>query len=812
MSPERWRQIEGLYHAVLDKTPQTRALLLSQADPGLRREVESLLDQQSANDPLEHPAWESLGGAAELNPAASIGVDGIGRGYGSSSLTGRTISHYRVAAKIGEGGMGAVYRAQDLSLGREVALKFVSADMAGEPRARKRLLKEAQAASRLNHPNIATIYEVNESGNAFISMELVTGQTLKQILLRGGLAPAQFLGIARQIAEGLQEAHRKGVYHRDIKPSNIMLDSRSQVKILDFGVAAMAWHERAAGESAENFTTRTLDQNSAVGTVPYMSPEQLRGEPAGARSDIFSFGVLLYECLSGHRPFRGETSIDVLHAILHEPHKPLRVLLPDISPDWERLVNRCLVKSVGERCASMDEVLEALRGVAAPASGLEKSLAVLYFANLSGDKEDEYFRDGMTEDIITELAKIKELQIFPRSAVLPFRDNPLTVAQISQRLAVGYVLDGSIRRAGSRLRITTQLAETRTGHSVWAERYDRHLEDVFAIQDEIAQNIARALRIVLTEKEKREIQKAPTTEVQAYDYYLRGRQFFYQSNRKGLEFARQMFSRAIMIDAGYARAHAGVADSCSFMYMWFEASEGNLRAAMAASRRAVELDPESAEAHASRGLAESLSKNYEFAEKEFEVSFRLNPRLFEAYYFSGRAWFAQGQYDKAADRFAKASLANPDDYQAHAMRAGCFRALGLQEEARQARQDSLRTAERHLQLHPDDVRAIYLGANALYELGERTLAREWASRALSMDPEEPSVLYNVACAYALLGEIDTALDCLEKAVGQGSGYREWIENDPDFASLRGNPRFQTLVERLTANPQIPHRSAFNTSP
>ena len=715
-------------------------------------------------------------------------------------MIGQTISHYRIHAKLGEGGMGAVYRALDLSLGREVALKFLPADMVADPEARKRLIKEAQAASRLNHPNIATVYEVNEGENSpFISMELVTGQTLKQIIPPGGLAPAEFLGIARQIAEGLREAHRKGVYHRDIKPGNIMLDSRAQVKILDFGLAAMARQERALGETEETFTSLTAGQNTAGGTVPYMSPEQVRREPADARSDIFSFGVLLYECLSGRQPFRGETSIDVLQAILRQPHTPLRVLLTELSPEWEHLVNRCLVKSAGQRCASMDEVLEALRGVAAPVPRSEKSLAVLYFANVSGDKEDEYFRDGMTEDIITELAKIRELQVFPRSAVLPFRDNPHTVARISEQLTAAYVLDGSVRRAGSRLRITTQLAEARTGHSVWAERYDRQLEDVFAIQDEIAQSIARALRVVLSEKEKREIEKVPTSEVQAYDYYLRGRQFFYQSRRKALEFARQMFARAIVIDPGYARAHAGVADSCSILYMWFGASEDNLSEAVAASRRAVELDPESAEAHASRGLAESLIKNYEGAGKEFEISVRLNPRLFEAYYFYGRAAFAQGQYEKAASLFVKASEADPDDYQAHALRAGCLRALGRDEEAHEARRDSLQAAEHHLQLHPDDVRAVYLGANALCDLGERTRALEWASHALSMDPEEGSVLYNVSCAYAVLGETDKSLNCLEKAFARGFGLKEWIEKDPDFASLRSNPRFHALIERFSAD-------------
>src|SRR6202041_3521983 len=344
--------------------------------------------------------------------------------------------------------MGAVYRAKDLSLGREVALKFLPADMVADPQARKRLLKEAQAASRLNHPNIATIYEVNESENArFISMELVTGQTLKQILMHGGLAPAQFLVTARQIAEGLQEAHRFGVYHRDIKPGNIMLDSRSRVKILDFGLATLAWHERTSSEMEETLVTGSSIQNSIGGTVPYMSPEQLRGEPADARSDIFSFGVLLYECLTGRLPFQGETSIDILYAILRAPYTPLRTLVPDVDPEWEKLIDRCLAKSPAQRCASMEEVLntmsrmDALGRIPSPQQP-EKSIAVLYFANLSGNQDDESFREGMTEDIIRELTKIKELQPLPRSAVLAFRDKPLPVAQIGQHLVLAYVLHG----------------------------------------------------------------------------------------------------------------------------------------------------------------------------------------------------------------------------------------------------------------------------------------------------------------------------------------------------------------------------------
>jgi serine/threonine protein kinase/Flp pilus assembly protein TadD len=697
--------------------------------------------------------------------------------------------------------MGTVYRAQDLMLGRETALKFISAAMAADPHARKRLLKEARAASRLNHPTIATIYEVNDSEDLpFISMELVTGATLKQILHRSALDPTQLLEIARQIAEGLQEAHQAGVLHRDVKPANVMLDGKSRVKILDFGLAILAQREHPAGETETILTTRASAPNSIGGTVPYMSPEQLRGEAAGARSDIFSFGVLLYECLTGRLPFRGETSIDILHAILRTPHTPLRSFLPDISPQWETLIDRCLAKSIEQRCASMQEVLDALGRIAAPILRPERSLAVLYFANLSGDKEDEYFRDGMTEDIITEISKIKELQLFPRSAVLPFRDKPLPAAQIGQQLAAAYILDGSVRRAGNRLRITAQLAETRTGHSVWAERYDRQLADVFEIQDEIARNIARALRVVLTEEEKRDIEKVPTSEVQAYDYYLRGRQVFFQFRRNGLEFARQMFARAIVIDPSYASAFAGVADCCSFLYMYFDASEDNLREAAAASRRAVELDPESAEAHASRGLAESLNKNYEAAEREFEIALRLNPDLFDASYFYGRSCFAQGQMEKAAGLFQNASRLNPDDYQARVQFLGCLRSLGRSEQAREASVDALRVLERHVELYPEDARALYLGAGALIEIGDATRSLEWAARALAIDPEESAILYNVACTYSLLGKTEPALDCLEKAIRNGFGHKAWVENDPDFALLRDLPRFQALLQRLSGNP------------
>ena len=426
-----------------------------------------------------------------------------------------------------------------------------------------------------------------------------------------------------------------------------------------------------------------------------------------------------------------------------------------------------------------------------------KSVAVMYFENLS-EEGDCYLRDGMTEDVITELEKIRELRLFPRSAVLAFRDRPAPVTQIGEKLRADFVLEGSVRRDGTCLRITARLSETVTGHAVWAERYDRRLEDVFDIQDEIARSIALALRVVLTETEKNAIAKVPTSDIQAYDYYLRGRQFFYQLRRQGLDYARQMFARAIVIDPGYARAYAGVADCCSFLYMWFESTENNAREALSASRKAVELDPESPVAHASLGLAEFVSRNYENARAEFETALGLSTELFEAYYFYGRLCFTLGEFEKAADLFCRANLVNPSDFQTLGLRGLCFRALGRKEDAREAFQEALEKAEHHLRWNPDDVRAVYKKASALHGLGQDALALEWTDRALAMDPEDPAVLYNVACNYVILNQTDKGLDYLEKSFSKGFGNREWIEQDPDFAPVRNHPRFKAMMEERSA--------------
>ncbi len=716
--------------------------------------------------------------------------------FDTADTLNRTLAdRYEVEREVGRGGMATVYLARDVRHARPVALKVLHPDLAVSI-GPERFLREIQIAARLQHPHIVPLYDSGQVGDLlFYVMPFVAGESLRQRLEREPRLPLEeAVGIARAVASALDYAHRQQIVHRDIKPENVMLHEGEAV-VTDFGIA------KALSAASASSLTQT---GTAIGTPTYMSPEQAGGAAElDGRTDIYSLGVMLYEMLAGAAPFTGPTLQAIFSKLFTEAPRPVRELRDEV-PDWlEAAIDRCLAKSPDERFATATQFAQALAGVGLTTppgmpsgSGAVRSIAVLPFVNMSADAENEYFSDGIAEEIINALSKIHALRVAARTSAFAFKGKSEDIGSIGRKLKVATVLEGSVRKAGNRLRVTAQLINVADGFQLWSERYDRQLEDVFAIQDEIAENIVRALRLVLTEDERRAIEKPPTENVEAYEYYLRGRQFFHQWSRTGIQYARRMFERAIEMDERYALAYAGIADCCSFLYMYWDGSKANLDGADAASRRALELDSDLAEAHASRGFALSLSRRYDEARTEFQAAIRRNPKLFEAQYLYARACVQEGRFEEAAAHFEQASEVRPEDYQAILLKAGPLRALGRTAEAEEALRRGLSVLERHLELNPDDVRALYLGANALIQLDQRERALEWAQRAAVGNESDSMVLYNVACVYSLGGLVDEAIACIEKAIQNGFGHREWLQNDSDLDTIRAEPRFQSALQRL----------------
>jgi serine/threonine protein kinase/tetratricopeptide (TPR) repeat protein len=709
---------------------------------------------------------------------------------------------YRVEREAGRGGMATVFLAHDEKHDRQVALKVLHPELASTL-GPERFLREIKVAARLSHPYIVPVHDSGKAGDLlYYVMPFVDGESLRQRLAREGrLALGDALAIAREVAAALDYAHRQQVVHRDIKPENVMLHEGGAL-VTDFGIAKAV---EAAG--SEHITATGV----AIGTPTYMSPEQAAGTttPDG-RSDIYSLGCVLFEMLTGKAPFTGPTPQAVITRRFLEAAPSVRSFRPEVPEEVDRAVARALERDPGQRFATAAQFSQALvvhTGSTPPqvtptgtltttATTPGKSVAVLPFVNMSADPENEYFSDGVAEEIINALTRIEGLRVASRTSSFAFKGKNEDISGIGRQLKVGTVLEGSVRKAGDMLRVTAQLVNVADGYQFWSERYDRKLEDVFAIQDEIAGSIVKALRGVLSTEEKKAIEAAPAADVKAYDYYLRGRQFFHQFRRTGIQFARRMFERAMEADPNYVPAYAGAADCCSFLYMYWDASKSNLDGADSYSRRALEIDPGRAEAHASRGLALSLSKQYDEAEQEFETAIKLNPNSFEAHYFYARALNQQAKYEGAVQEYREASRVRPDDYQSAYLIGSPLRHLGRDAEALESMRAASVAVEHHLELNPDDARALCLGAAGLMSLGQQAKALEWAQRAYALDPEDSGILYNVACVYALGGRLHDAMSCLEQAVKNGFGHREWLENDTDLDPLRGEPRFQALVSKL----------------
>ncbi len=466
----------------------------------------------------------------------------------------------------------------------------------------------------------------------------------------------------------------------------------------------------------------------------------------------------------------------------------------EITPEGVRRDRAAVPAGAVEESAEQEVAEKSAASAPVVSEADAKSIAVLPFADMSPDKDQDYFCEGMAEEIINALTKISGVHVASRTASFQFKGENIDISQIGERLNVRTVLEGSVRKAMDQLRVTAQLIKVEDGYHIWSEGYDRELKDVFAIQKEIAENIVQAFQLSLSPVEEKAIEQRPTTDVEAYDFYLRGRKYFYQHSKQGWKYAREMFSHAIELDSDYALAHAGLADCFSYIYMYADSSVSNRLQAETASRLALALDPKLAQAHASRGLALSLSKRYEEAEQAFESAIRLDPKLFEAYYFYARDSLAQGKLEKAAASFEAASRVRPEDYQSPAFLAQAYTGLGRKEEAIKVKRKALDLIKHRLERNPDDVRALYLGAVILVEQGKKEQGLEWAERALAMDPDDPMILYNVACVYSVAGQLDRALDCLEKSVAGGMAHMEWIEHDSDLDPLREHPRFKALLK------------------
>jgi non-specific serine/threonine protein kinase len=740
------------------------------------------------------------------------------------ALIGQSLLHYKILRKLGSGGMGVVYEAQDSQLGRRVALKFLPPEMAQDSQLLERFQREARSASSLNHPNICTIHAIEQHERRhFIVMELLEGETLAQKMTKQPMDMDQLLPLAIQIADALESAHSKGIVHRDIKPANLFLTERGQIKILDFGLAKTSRGEIAPGAAADEgdtagFTRELTLPGAAVGTVSYMSPEQARGQLVDARTDIFSTGTVLYQMATGTLPFQGETSAIIFDAILNRDPKPANELNPALPGDFVRILDKTLEKDRNLRCQTATELKTDLNRLkrdlesskrrgkektdSDSGSGVHKptgkSVAVLYFENLSGAKEDEYLRDGITEDVITELSKIRGLNIFSRPTVLAFRDKTVTPAQVGQQLGAAYVLTGTLRRSGARLRINAQLVDARTDFPLWSERFDREMKDVFEVQDEMARKIAEALRVTLSPEELEALAIKPTENLQAYDLYLRGKRYARRQTRQDLEFALQMFENAVAIDPSFALAYAACANACAMFYCNYSREQVWVERAREASGKAVALRWDLPEVQVSQAWVLYAAELHDEAVRMVKKAIERKRDCEGAYYLLCRALFAAGRYQEILDVAEAAIEASGEDYNVYVPIVNAFGAMGKGEAVRNMRQRRMAALENHLKQVPEDARARILLGDDYADLGRPDDALRELNLAVTLRANEASILYNAACLYCGLKKKQEAMDTLRKAWEAGFRDSVWARRDPDLALLHDDPEFDRLYPEKPA--------------
>jgi serine/threonine protein kinase/Tfp pilus assembly protein PilF len=699
-------------------------------------------------------------------------------------MIGKTISHYKILEKLGEGGMGVVYKAQDTKLDRLVALKFLPKHLLCDEEAKIRFANEARAASALNHPNNTTIYEINEvEGECFIAMEYIEGKSLKGLLKEKTFSLKEVLDIAIQMGEGLNAAHKKGIVHRDIKSDNLMLTNEGLVKIMDFGLAKLKG------------ATKLTQTGSTLGTLAYMSPEQAQGEEIDQRSDIFSFGVVMYELLTGKLPFEGEHQAAIIYSIINEEPQPIARFNNQVSTKLEDMVFKALAKGKEERYQHIDDLLADLRHVrkgleyvktavaTKPTKSPKPAIAVLYLQNLSENKEDEYFAAGMTEDIITQLSKIGGLLVASRSDIEQFRNKPVNLKEVANRLRISYVMEGSVRKYGDKFRITCQLIKASDGFHVWADSYDRQMEDLFAIQADVAKEVAQVLKVTLGPSELERIEKIPTQNVQAYNYYLRGREYYVTGfyTKEGLQLATKMFENALEVDSKFALAYAGLSDCYStYVMISIDPKKSWLNEAENAAQQALVLDPNLSEAHRSLSRLYWVEGKSEKTLQEAQEAVKASPNYGGAWRLLGQLYTNTGQYPKAESTLMRALEVNPTEPQLFVAIIELYSIWGKREKVQEY-------FNKGLEIQPYNGFTYVAMSDYYLFRGELEEAKKMAHRSLEINSQAITPLYSLAQISMMSGDPESAFHYLDKFHRQNPNQDLFVELG-HLELIRGNEK------------------------
>ena len=752
-----------------------------------------------------------------------------------SLAAGMRLGPYEVLAPLGAGGMGEVYRARDARLGREVAVKVLPAAVASSPDRLARFEREARTVAGLNHPNIVTLHSVEEEGGVrFLTMELVEGRSLDQVVRPGGLPAARVLELAIPLADALVAAHERGVVHRDLKPANVMVTPEGRVKVLDFGVAKLS---RIADPDLADGPPPTLTAplsavGQMIGTVPYMAPEQIRGEAVDARTDLFALGIVIYELATGRRPFTGESAADVSSSILRDAPAPLARVRPDLPGALAGVVERCLEKDPRDRYRGAHEVVEQLRlaqraperGAPGPEDDVIRSLAVLPFGNLSHDPAQEYFADGMTEALISDLSGLKGLRVISRTSAMRYKGVHKALPDIAGELRVDAILEGSALLLGNRVRISVQLVAARRDETLWSDRYDRDLEDVLDLQSEVAAKVAAEIALRLTPREAKRLAKRQAVHPEAHIEYLKGQHISEATSPQAIELSLRHFQRALELDPGYAPAWAGVAHCHNVrasrgMAPPSEAGE----AARVAARKALELDESLAEGHAELGWVESRGRDLRGSVRSLERAIELNPALTSAYMTLGRIHYCAERHAEAQATMLKALSLDPLSMIIHTAVGDAYYYAREYEQSVPYYRKAIELDPRFDGAHTDLARSLEaLGqfdeARAQYEEGRRmggtvagpsfglahleaSMGNVAAARRMLEELEAARArrvvsAWGIAVLHASLGDVDEAFRWLETAVTEGATGLVFLRVHPRLDPIRPDPRYAALLARV----------------